>query len=241
MPRRAKLRFFLDQNVPDSVRTVFENRGYEVTLLRTVIPTDSPDPIVATTAQAHGAVLVTFDRDFESKRELSRLGLRYKNLSRILLKCREPEAASRLAAAMTLIASGDVNGGRARIADRAQRERQRLQSEPDNTDSLWKLGLAEAMLGNREEALRCAARVVELIPVSFDAVDGAIASNRLANVYAWAGETDRAIAEAARILQTPMVDTNVQYMRHDPWWFPLRGDPRFEALLSNPKNNAPLF
>jgi len=145
------------------------------------------------------------------------------------------------AGAMTLFAHGDKEAARARIAPRAEAERNRLKNEPDNTDALWKLGLAEAMLGHREEALRCAARVVELLPVSFDAVDGAAASNRLAHIYAWAGETDRAIAETARLVQTPMVTTNVQYMKADPWWFPLRGDPRFEALLNDPKNNAPLF
>ncbi len=145
------------------------------------------------------------------------------------------------AAAMTMMARGEISGGRERIVDLAQRQRQRVQREPDNTSALHQLGLAEAMLGNREEALRCAARVAQLIPVSFDAVDGAIASNRLANIYTWAGDTDRAIAEATRMLRSPMVYTTVQYMRHDPWWFPLRGDPRFEALLSDPKNNAPLF
>jgi hypothetical protein len=33
----------------------------------------------------------------------------------------------------------------------------------------------------------------------------------------------------------------VHMMRHDPCWFPLRGDPHFAALLNDPKNNAPLF
>jgi len=30
-------------------------------------------------------------------------------------------------------------------------------------------------------------------------------------------------------------------MRHSPLFAPLRGDPRWEALLADPKNNAPLF
>jgi len=34
---------------------------------------------------------------------------------------------------------------------------------------------------------------------------------------------------------------NVHAMRHHPYFFPRQGDPRFEALLNDPKNNAPLF
>ncbi len=34
---------------------------------------------------------------------------------------------------------------------------------------------------------------------------------------------------------------NVHEMRHHPDFFPLQGDPRFEALLNDPKNNAPLY
>jgi hypothetical protein len=30
-------------------------------------------------------------------------------------------------------------------------------------------------------------------------------------------------------------------MKQCPVYAPLRGDPRFEALLNDPKNNAPLF
>jgi hypothetical protein len=60
-------------------------------------------------------------------------------------------------------------------------------------------------------------------------------------VLAWTGEKDRAIAEYARLLQVPGSDLNVHVMRRHPAYAPLRGDPRFEALLNDPKNNAPLF
>jgi len=57
------------------------------------------------------------------------------------------------------------------------------------------------------------------------------------------------LAEYARLLRTPMTQgtarnaatLNVHVMRHHPFYFPLQGDPRFEALLNDPKNNAPLF
>jgi predicted nuclease of predicted toxin-antitoxin system len=103
MPKRAAIRFFIDQNVPDSVGIALRNRGHNVTLLREVMPQESPDPLVATTALLNRAVLVTFDRDFDQKRAEMQIGHRHNRLSRIILKCREPEAASRILVAMTLI------------------------------------------------------------------------------------------------------------------------------------------
>jgi hypothetical protein len=43
------------------------------------------------------------------------------------------------------------------------------------------------------------------------------------------------------LLRTPYSGLNVHEMKRDPTYTPLRGDPRFEALLNDPKNNAPLF
>ena len=96
------------------------------------------------------------------------------------------------------------------------------------------------MLGHRDEALRCARQAVELVPESLDAGDGLASSRSLAFVYAWTGDKDRALAEYARLLRVPS-GLNVHEMRRSPEYFPLRGDPRFEALLNDPKNNAPLF
>ncbi len=61
-----------------------------------------------------------------------------------------------------------------------------------------------------------------------------------ASVLAWAGEKDKAVAELARLLKLPS-NTNVHALRHQAWWHPLQGYPAFEALLADPKNNAPLL
>jgi hypothetical protein len=57
------MRFFIDQNVPDSVGRFLMSKNYEVVHLRTRIPTDSPDTLVAAVAEANDAILVTFDAD----------------------------------------------------------------------------------------------------------------------------------------------------------------------------------
>lgn len=42
-------------------------------------------------------------------------------------------------------------------------------------------------------------------------------------------------------LNDPWMRMNIYARRHHPAFAPLRGDPPFEALLNDPRNNAPLF
>ena len=115
-----------------------------------------------------------------------------------------------------------------------------LEAQPANATLWGNLALLHAFVGHDAEALRCAHKAVELMPESADAVLGPTKSATLAQVYAWTGDKDRALAEIARLLRTPC-GLNIHATRIDPIWLPLRGDPRFEALLADPKNNAPLF
>ena len=143
--------------------------------------------------------------------------------------------------ACALIAQGDPAGARKWVGDYLPTYQTWLQREPDNATVLATIGLCEALLGQKEAALLHARRAVELVPRSTDAMKGNGAFNRLVLVYAWTGEKDLAIDGAARLLRTPYASMTVHMMRHDPFWFPLRGDPRFEALLNDPKNNAALW
>ncbi len=115
-----------------------------------------------------------------------------------------------------------------------------LEAQPANATLWGYLALLHAFVGHGAEALRCAHKAVELIPESVDAVLGPKQRATLAQVYAWTGDKDRALAEVARLLRTPF-GLNVNTIRIEPLWLPLRGEPRFEALLADPKNNAPLF
>jgi TolB-like protein len=140
--------------------------------------------------------------------------------------------------AQAMAAAGDLEGSRSR-AD-AEQLRRRLVNEPEN-DALWRaLARGEALLGHKDEALRCARKADELIPESLDSFVANDNRRTLAFVYAWTGDKDRALAEYARLLRMPS-GLNVHEMRRSPEFFPLQGEPRFEALLNDPKNNAPLF
>lgn len=78
--------------------------GYAVELLREKLATDSPDQLVATYSELSGAVLISLDRDFQSLAPRVGIGQRrFRKLSRIGIRCDEPEAARRIEAALTLI------------------------------------------------------------------------------------------------------------------------------------------
>ena len=109
------MRFFTDQNVPESVPRALESAGYTVERLRLKTATNAPDTLVAAIAEANGAILVTMDSDFKSI--ASRIGIgqrRFRQLSLIRFeKCRESRAAARLTFAMSLIEhEWAIGGGR---------------------------------------------------------------------------------------------------------------------------------
>ena len=144
-----------------------------------------------------------------------------------------------IAAAMRLTLHGDIQGARARLGNLSVEMKSLLERQPSNALLWGEFAKLEAVLGEKEAALRDAQKGVDLLPPSLDAVDGRSTLWNRAAVYAWTGEKDRAIAELTKVLEVGFVST--WGVRESVYFAPLRGDPRFEALLNDPKNNAPLF
>ena len=143
-------------------------------------------------------------------------------------------------AAFVLAALGDKAAARQRAGEAVSDLKSQLEKQPAN-EILWtNLGLAYAVLGERAESLRCAQKAMDLVPESKDAIFGPNYTFNCAVCLAWLGDKDRALAELARLLRTPRGE-NIYMAKASASWFPLRGDPRFEALVNDPKNNAPML
>ena len=93
------------------------------------------------------------------------------------------------------------------------------------------LGVAYAGLGRGEEAMSEGQRAIELLPISKDSVYGIPPVIDLAHIYTLLGDTDKAVAQLELLLSRPGW-ISVPYLRMDPRWRPLYGNPSFEALMA---------
>jgi TolB-like protein/cytochrome c-type biogenesis protein CcmH/NrfG len=142
--------------------------------------------------------------------------------------------------AIVMAAQGDLAGARARVEKYPAELRARLVSEPQNSVVLALLAQIEALLGHKAEALAAAQQARALMPDSVDALSARTPRFALAVVLAWTGDKEAACAELRQLLAIGG-NNNVHVLRNGPTFTPLKGDPRFEALLNDPKNNEPLF
>jgi serine/threonine protein kinase/tetratricopeptide (TPR) repeat protein len=110
---------------------------------------------------------------------------------------------------------------------------QMVQNQPDYAAALCALGVVDAVLGNKEDAIREGERAVKLTPVSKNAIEGATLVRYLAVIYAWTGEKDLAIERLAETTYRPGSHISYGYLRLHPLWDPLRSDPRFQAIVDS--------
>ncbi len=117
------------------------------------------------------------------------------------------------------------------LAARTEVERT-VREQPDYGLGLCVLGLTDAALGRKDEALREGRHAVELLPVTRDSIDGAELVKYLGVIYAWCGEKDLAIQQIAATLQIPSTLSYGNLKLH-PYWDALRGEPRFEKIVAD--------
>jgi TolB-like protein/cytochrome c-type biogenesis protein CcmH/NrfG len=111
------------------------------------------------------------------------------------------------------------------IAERSLRE------SPDSATRHVLLGQILAGLGQKEAAIAEGKRAVELLPEAEDALTGPKITRGLAIIYVRTGEIDHALQLLDHLLTVP-AGVTVPLLELDPAWDPLRGDPRFQALIN---------
>jgi tetratricopeptide (TPR) repeat protein len=104
--------------------------------------------------------------------------------------------------------------------------------QPDYPEGLCVLGMADAALGHKDDAIRERRRAVELLPVTKDSIVGALLVQNLALIYVWTGEKDLALQQLSVAARIP---AHLSYgeLRVHPYWDPLRGDPRFDKIVAS--------
>ncbi|MFZ0917957.1 MAG: protein kinase [Candidatus Udaeobacter sp.] len=108
-----------------------------------------------------------------------------------------------------------------------------LRNQHSYAQGLCALGVVDAALGNKEDAIREGERAVELSPVSKSSIEGPVLIQYLAVIYALAGDKDRAIERLAEAAKLPGSHVTYGYLRLHPLWDSLRGDPRFEGIVTS--------
>src|ERR1700730_10689798 len=132
-----------------------------------------------------------------------------------------------------VVARAQGDGARARSSFQLARDRiaAKLITRPNDPALLSNLGLTDAGLGRKGDALREGRQAVQLVPVPRDAVDGPAYATTLAKVYVWSGENDAALGELAAVVRLPRGPSYGE-LRFDPVWDEIRANPRFEEIMT---------
>jgi tetratricopeptide (TPR) repeat protein len=114
----------------------------------------------------------------------------------------------------------------ARLAERAPQDRTSL------SESAW----VYVCLGRYEDALRIAREATEAIPIEKDALVGGYFLTGLAQIEAHTGHAEEAVRILRQLLTIPAGEyVSLTRLKIDPVWDPIRNDPGFQKLLSEPE------
>jgi TolB-like protein/Flp pilus assembly protein TadD len=134
---------------------------------------------------------------------------------------------------------GDETSARAAFMRARAQQEEEIRGHPDDVSLLADLGLIDAGLGRKEEALNEGRRAMELAPSVKDSGTESYVKECFAVICAWTGERELALGQLEALTKTPGSHTYGNF-RLSPMWDPLRGDPRFEKIVASlaPKETA---
>ena len=127
---------------------------------------------------------------------------------------------------------GDTASARAAFSSTRNEMAKLVREQPAYAEALCALGMADAALGHKEDAIREGRRAVELLPVTKDAIIGPLLVQNLALIFTWTGEKDLAFEQLSVAAKLPGYLSYGELRLH-PDWDPLRGDPRFDKIVAS--------
>jgi tetratricopeptide (TPR) repeat protein len=127
---------------------------------------------------------------------------------------------------------GDESAARTAFLQARSEVNKTVNKQPNYGPGYSVLGLTDAALGRKEDALREGRHAIELLPITKDSIDGAELVKYLAVIYAWCGEKNLAIEQIGATLRIPSTLSYGNLKLH-PYWDPLRGDLRFESIVTD--------
>lgn len=126
---------------------------------------------------------------------------------------------------------GDSARAKAYADSAAVAYEQELRAAPNDGQHRALYGLALAFAGHGSEGMREGQRAMTLLPPSRDAYVGAYTQHQVARIYLAAGQPDRALDLLEPLLSMPYY-LSPGWLRIDPTFASLRGNPRFRKLLT---------
>jgi len=96
------------------------------------------------------------------------------------------------------------------------------------------LALALAYAGQKDDAIRQGMKAVAGVPLSKDGYTGVYVQHQFARLYILVGEPEKALEQLEPLLNVPYILTPA-WLKIDPNFNPLRGNPRFQRLVAGAK------
>jgi len=195
----------------------------EIERILTTEPGSEKDPFVA----GQRYTLALYDRDFDAASSLAAmLSEKYS------LEWSFPQLGRDFWVGVVARLRGDETSARAAFMRARAQQEEEIRGHPDRIVLLSELGLVDAGLGRKQEALNEGRRAMELATGVKDSDTEPYVKICFAIICAWTGERELALGQLEALVKTPGFHTYGN-LRLSPLWDPLRGDPRFEKIVDS--------
>jgi tetratricopeptide (TPR) repeat protein len=186
-------------------------------------PGSEKDPVVA----SQRYTLAFYDRDWEAAGRAAAV-LAQKNS----LEWSFPQLGRDFWVGVVARLKGDETFARAAFTSARAQQEEEIRLHPEDFDLISGLGLIDAALGRKEEALNEGRRAMELGSNVKDSFTEPYVKICFAIICAWTGERELALGQLEALIKIPGSYTYGNF-RLSPMWDPLRGDPRFEKIVNS--------